>query len=187
MKIETRIRFKLFDPANHVQCIEERRAESFVNNFAILNNLLMTAATAQQIRDTSNVLQTVAVGHLALMNVNAPFNDMSFGLVIGTGTNNVQIGDYKLQTPVTTANFLVSSNRSVGLVTDLTKQNSIFGIERTFTNLTGGFVTIQESGIIFSKTGAPAYKFLVERTTFAPFIIPASYGVVAAYSIQIAL
>jgi len=87
------------------------------------------------------------------------------GLVVGTGTNAVTIADYALQTKIahgiSAGQLQYGSHTFIAPVT--TGSNNDWYASRSFTNGSGGSITVNEIGIYYYAS----YYFLLERTKLA--------------------
>ena len=95
-------------------------------------------------------------------------NDDTKGIVVGTGTNAVAGTDYALQTLI--ADGTGAGQLDYGLEAYSTPTASAtlvsFTHTRTFTNNSGGSITIQEVGF-YIQEGAQSYRFCFERSLVA--------------------
>jgi hypothetical protein len=102
------------------------------------------------ILDTGGTARSPAAGAQAL--INAGSGVVTYGIVVGTGTNVVTPSDNKLQTPITNgagAGQLVHSGMIIGAPTSTATTVKITAA-RTLTNNSGSTITVTEVGIYVS-------------------------------------
>jgi len=125
-----------------------RKAESFVRQFMdllLIKFINSSILGAMQVRDTANVLQGVSDSS-SNFSTDAPTSNVSYGIIVGTGTTDPTITDYKIETLIahgTGAGQLQYGGVTYGLpASDLT--TSQFTITRNFANASGGAITVNE-------------------------------------------
>ena len=161
MKIRAFINWKNYDKEGKLISEHEHEANSFVKQFLqFLINRFLDAVTIS-ITDTGNINRSASA--LAGV-VDAASGADILGIVVGTGINAVTISDYTLQTKI--ANGAGAGQLSYGACTvdanvTIDGSTAYVQIYRTFTNSSGGAITIKEIGIIGSYS---SYKFLLERS-----------------------
>ena len=81
---------------------------------------------------------------------NAGSTDANYGIIIGTGTNAESINDYTLQTKIAhgTTSGTMYYNACTVSATSATATDVTFRITRTFTNQSGGSITVEEIGLV---------------------------------------
>jgi len=162
MEIKTFINIKDYDKDGKLFNEEEHECHSFVIAFIDLLNVQFTQAS-ESIKDTGNTSRTISA-YAANFAVDAAAADATKGIVVGTGTNAVAMTDYALQTLIAHGNG--ANQLSYGAMTfDPTSTTSgsdrYFQIYRTFTNNSGGNITITEVGLYAVMY---VYKGMLERT-----------------------
>jgi hypothetical protein len=125
-----------------------RKAESFVRQFMDL--LLIKFINSSMIgsipvRDITNTLQDTSDSS-SNFSTDAPTSNVSYGIIVGTGTTDPNITDYKIETIIahgTSAGQLQYGAVTYGLpASDST--TSQFTITRNFANASGGAITVNE-------------------------------------------
>lgn len=117
--------------------------------------------------------------------INCAANSSAYGLVVGTGTTAVTIADNKLATQIThgvAAGQLQHGATSV-LAPSTSGSTRLFTVTRTFTNGSGGTVTVTEVGI-YSRTQSYGYYLCLERTLSTQAIADAA-SATATYTISV--
>lgn len=92
----------------------------------------------------------------------------NWGTVIGTGTNAVTIADTKLQTQIASgvsANQLIYGIQQYSAGPYTSGSSRYFLIGRTFTNISGGNITVQEMGIYVYHATGPYYYCIARDLT----------------------
>ena len=113
------------------------------------------------------------------MNCMAGDNDASFGIVVGTGTTPVTLAQYALasQIPHGTGagqlDYNASNAEIIGLDTSVSPPVYRFRIIRTFTNSSGGSITINEVGLVAYHKVTAIFTFMIARDVLPqPYVIP---------------
>jgi hypothetical protein len=156
-------------------------ANSFVRQFVEALRMLMAQASAD-IKATNEVVYTISPSSTNLR-VNAGAGASDWGILVGTGTDAVTINDYRLQTPIshgTGPGQLQYGAVSVGTVAVI-PPSAEFTIARTFTNLSGADITVNEVGLAW-KHDVPA--FLLDRSLLT-FVIPNGESRTVTYKIKV--
>lgn len=179
---------------------------SFLNNFlkALLGMLNATGGTAL---DASGVIKSATVtdvtgsditiyiewytgsansGGGTVFGANAPDNDDSYGIIVGSGTIPLALDQYALVSKIAHGtgtgqlDYGVSSYTELGLDMGVSPPVYRFRLLRTFTNLTGASININEVGIGVRNFWRAAsgiskdVKFVIARD-----VLPTSYPVPA--------
>jgi hypothetical protein len=149
--------------------IDERPANSLVKQFMQLMKVqLSDVSITSLIKDTSNTNRTVAVV-ADNFNINAGLGIVTFGILVGTGTNAVTISDYVLQTPIAHGNSAgqLYYNAVAFDNADVTVSGSdcYYDCKRFIENNSGGDINIKEIGVVCIGA-ASSYKFLIDRTLY---------------------
>lgn len=98
-----------------------------------------------------------------VMNLDAGVADLTQGIVVGSGSTAPAPGDVNLQTTITNgvgAGQLSYSIQTSTQGTTISGSNTSFILQRLMTNGSGGNVTVNEIGLIFSAGGQ---SFLIYR------------------------
>lgn len=131
--------------------IRERRvmkSKSFVRQFLDLLMVQMgmvNEVAYSEIRDTGNTLRPIAFSSVNFA-ADAPANDDSYGIVVGTGSTAPTIDDYALETQIVDgvgAGQLQHGAVTYGLPT-ASATISHFTITRDLSNASGGAITVNE-------------------------------------------
>jgi hypothetical protein len=128
------------------------------------------------------------------MNCMAGDNDSSFGIVVGTGTTPVSLVQYALasQIPHGTGtgqlDYNPSSGEILGLDTRVSPPVYRFRILRTFTNSSGGSITINEVGLIAYHRVSAIFTFMIARDVLPqPYVVPNGGTCTIALLIEVVL
>jgi hypothetical protein len=123
------------------------------------------------IKDTSGTDRTISFLGTTRWKCNGAAADDTLGIAVGSGTTAVTIDDYQLATQI--AHGLSAGQLSYGATTFnapvTSGQSRYFEVVRTFTNNSGGTVTVREIGLI-SRNEAGTYSFLSLRDVLASAI-----------------
>ena len=173
---------KIYDPktGRMVGDCGFQEAHSFVSNF-IKALFVVMSQIGITIPDVGGAQRSITTAIGGILGVSAAANSTTAGIIIGSGTNAVTLGDLNLQTQVTSnvyhqlMNFFMnsSSSSSFELI-----------ISRTFLNNTGSTLTITEVGLIGSSNAGNT--FLIDRTLYS-VVVPIGLSVTLTYKIGIAL
>jgi hypothetical protein len=144
------------------------RSKSFVANFLRIINLYMKTASLPSpssaygtafsagVRNLSNTaINTVVLSNYsnypaAVLFIAAPASENAYGIKVGSGTSTPTANDYNLVAPIshgTGSGQLVHGGVSVEDVI-IDGNTTYFRIIRTFSNSSGGSVTVNEIGLI---------------------------------------
>jgi len=149
--------------------IDERPANSLVKQFMqLMKAQLSTVTITSLVKDTSNTDRTVN-NYAYNFNINAGLGIVTYGILVGTGTNAVTISDYVLQTPIAHGSGAgqLYYNAAAFDDADVTVSGSdcYYDCKRFIENNSGGDINIKEIGVVC--TGAVStYKFLIDRTLY---------------------
>lgn len=97
------------------------------------------------IKDTGNTTRQIPDLYISSLDILSAAGVASYGIVVGTGSTANTIDDYKLETQIDNATLAHSNTALVGYVTD--KDDVYIKLQRSFTNNTGGTITIKEVGV----------------------------------------
>ena len=130
--------------------------------------------TSRTITDTGGTARTVTAGGLDFRGV---LNDSTQGIVVGTGTNAVAIGDTKLQTQVANGSGAGQMNHQLEefLAPATSGTTRLYKITRIILNDSGGDITINECGIYSLTSG---FKFCCVRDLVSPGVTVANLGTI---------
>jgi len=144
-------------------------SRSFLKQWTQLVKGTFQALVEGTIKATDGSTHTGGAGQLR---INAAAAVSYFGLVLGTGDTPVAIDDYKLQTQIlhgsaanqlSHAAVIVDAHHGGG-------STSSFKVKRQFENLSGGTITVKESGIYAYYDASTGYNIVRDVLT-APFDI----------------
>jgi len=128
------------------------------------------------------------------MMVNAPDDDDSYGIIVGTGSTAVTPENYSLASKIAHGTGTDQLDYGTHTFEEKTTSNntSLFKVSRTFTNLSGASITVNELGIIARNYWADAggtekdIKFLILRDVLAsPVSIPDGATLTVRYTFQV--
>ena len=139
---------------------------------------------------SSTIYSTSDVGEV--FNVRAGAGDDMYGILVGSGTKAVEATDYCLESKIPhgsgTAGALEYGDTAVGaLYVDGTRAR--FEITRTFTNSSGGDITISEVGLAvqgYDRFSGKDTSPLVERTVLdSPITVPDGSSITIKYTLEV--
>ena len=134
-------------------------------------------------RDTGGTLRALPGTGFSLI---ANAGIVTWGIVVGTGTDAVTILDYKLQTQIAHGTGAGQLSYAAMLFpdADVTVAGGVcyYDFNRTFTNSSDGAITIQEIGLYVLNN----YNFMFDRTLFEKTITNGA-GAILTYRIQISV
>lgn len=164
MKIQARVTLTVKDP--RTARILARR--SFVSRSYVIGFLdglaIHMRDTTANVKDTGGTIRAITP-YTYMNDCTIGVNDDTHGIVVGTGTTAVAISDFQLETQI--AHGIGAGQLSHGAsgntapVTIGTKRR--FLLTRSFTNQSGGSITVNECGIYVRCGVAPWYYFLDVR------------------------
>ena len=158
MKIRAWVTLTLRDTKSG-KVLSRRRFRSHSYVIAFLDILYeQFIGVAQSITDTGGTSRSVSA-HANSFSSKAPASTSVWGLVVGTGTTAVALTDTKLVTQI--AHGTGAGQLSHGLVEYLVPSTSgttrKFILTRSFVNVSGSTITIQECGSYSCATATPYY------------------------------
>ena len=169
----------IFDPKSKkiIRRYPPIRPHSFLTQYAKLLYGQFNAID-QPIMTPAGTTSTPNNGQLS-MRLNAPVNDTSYGIVIGSSDQEVSIDDYKLITQLTTN--IQHSATSVNLEAIDANTWQIHAT-RSFTNNTGTTISIKEVGLYtYTQYGS---KHAIDRTLFSKSVA-AGKGITLTYTFEV--
>jgi hypothetical protein len=119
-------------------------------------------------------------------------DSQDIGIVIGSDDTAIAPDDDALNTKIlhgeTAGKILYGGTEVYGL--SFVNPDGEFKIRRYFTNISGGDITVKESGIyapgyIQSSNGAVMYPFCISRDVFAPIVVADTEILEVTYTVQI--
>ena len=157
MNIKLYIQWGDMLPNGKILWHRKRLAKCFVRGFmqhieALANHSYGALGTSVSIMDTAGANQTVRAAAAGIYFASYYFSsvalaaDATYGIVVGTGNAAVTTSDHALQTPIAHGNaagqLLYSAVTIVGTVT--VPASNTLQVVRTFTNSSGGDITVNE-------------------------------------------
>jgi len=141
---------------------------------------------------------SVSYGGGTPMGCFASDNDSSYGIVVGSGTNAVTLGDYKLASQIThgtsSGQLDYDSHTIISPTVDTTNQKAYFSFVRSFVNRSGSTITVSECGIMarsYWKDGNAVrqdIKYLIIRDLIDPPIqVPNTATLTITYYFEVSL
>jgi len=141
------------------------KCHSYVGNFIDLL-YVQFAQSNQSITDTSGVSRSVGISQYNLWAYAAAADDTK-GVLVGTGTAANDVAKYALATKIahgTGAGQLQYGACGIGVPATVGQKRQMT-IARTFTNVSGASITVNEVGLVIQGlVSGSTYYFLVERT-----------------------
>ncbi len=152
-----------------LQAIRPRSPKYVINFVDILQIFLNNTARTLTRTNDLNTSYTPSWAYKC----NAPANDDSNGLVVGSGANPVAVTDTKLQTQIAHGVGAGQLSYSATTISAPSTAGSTrkFTVQRMFTNNSGAQVTINEAGLYIADIGSSQlYKFCFIREAVSPGI-----------------
>lgn len=156
-----------------------RAAHSFLAQFIELLNVQMSQ-TAQSITDTGNIERSCLPSSISFK-VEAGASTLTYGILIGSGTNAVDIDDYALQTPISVDLTVSGHTLALSYPTANTRRLSI---SRTFSNAAVSPMPIEE--VALYTIIPPGWTGCMDRTLYSVGI-PASSSLELTYRIDVSV
>lgn len=172
---------EIYDPhGRFVSRTPWTKANSLLKNFIKVLQL-QTSQAATIIKDTGNTDRNVSP-HSSSLAVNAGATITTHGIVIGSGTTEVSLEDYKLVTQVTT-----NVAHAIMVIQAEAVSSTLYRLilSRQFTNNTGAQLEISEVGLYCNAGGTTLY-FCIDRTLYTVLVASGS-SVVLTYRWTISL
>jgi hypothetical protein len=186
MKIDIYIKFTGIDKyGNIIADRKEEKANSCVKAFIAWLCAHGTNTVSSAVPDINGVNRSMSPSYWN-SNGNPAAGNSDVGILVGTGTNAVNINDNNLQTKIihgTSANQLSYSSESTQEFWTVSGSDAYFKRQRTLINTSGGDITINEVGYIMNYSGG--LQFLIERTLPTPYTVDNGTGVIITYKWQI--
>ena len=154
-----------------------KKAESYVQQFlqllyTAMQPIYANGVTPLSVKNTANVAKT-PVRDPILFDVLASSGDVTYGIVVGTGSTAVTITDYALGTPI--AHGTGNGQLQYGGVTygapSANTTTSQLTITRNFANNSGGSITVNEIALYCRAYSGGACYFMIIRDVIAGGII----------------
>jgi len=142
--------------------------------------------TGPQVTDTSNTAQTIAFSPYtakAFFAVDAPEDDDTYGIVVGSSNAAEANTDYKLGTQISDGTAAGELDYGAHVWTDaqVVGANVDLQIQRTFINNSGGNVTVEECGIYAESSN---YYFCIIRDVTGTVTIADNQTLTVDYTIR---
>jgi len=115
------------------------------------------------VRDYSNTVRSYAATNIDNANCIGAANSVTQGIILGTGTTAVALGDYKVETPIangTGAGQLTYGATSLLTAPTVSGSSKYFELTRAMINSSGGDINVTEVGLYYFYT----YVFCLERS-----------------------
>jgi len=179
--------------------LERRREEShsWVGNFVkalfgtLYTHLRSQVTSVKLVDGTEKAFPNLNIQTEPYMKLKAAEGDDTHGVVVGSGDTPVSIDDYNLASKI--PNGTGAGQLSYGPVTMdapmKTDSGYLFRVVRTFTNNSGGDITVKEVGLIaYHKHVDGAVYFLIARDVLAsPVTVPNGSTLTVRYIVQYSL
>lgn len=173
-----RLEMYLVDQRGKRKLVLRKKNDPFVQAmlYAIWTHFTMVN---QNIKDVSGTNRSY--GHTEM--TADPAAGVAYGIVVGTGTNAVTVGDYTLQTLIAHGTgsgqlYYLGSAFSAPVLSGSTYTTECY---RQIINLSGGDVTVNEVGI-YGRYGG--WDFCLARDTTGGIVVPADGILIVVYKIQ---
>lgn len=180
-KIKIEIRAQLHKDGKILKTLPWKRANSLLKQFIQILAIQMAGAN-QTLKATDNTDNSTANGAYAF-GANAAAAATTLGTVIGTGTDDVTMADYKLKTQVTTN---ITHGIETFAVENPDSSTWRVAIVRVFTNNTGASLGIREVALYVTAGIGSALKFCGDHTLYS-VDVPNGVSVTLTYRITVSL
>jgi hypothetical protein len=181
--IEVSLKWEIKNPDGSIK-ISEQDCNSYVAALIDILSAQITRISTADGKDTGGATRSIG-SNTDNYNIAAAAGDALRGIVVGTGTNAVVIGDYALQTKI--VHGVGAGQLQYGLQSwvapTTTGSTRKFTISRTWTNGTANPITVNEVGI-YCYGGGTAWYFCIERT-LSTKAIAAAASATATYTISV--
>ena len=156
-------------------------ANGFTQQFLKLLRVGFNDASAEALTDTTGASIT-SVSPIYGFSIRALAADDAYGVVIGTSDAAIDAALYCLGTKLLTASFThqVWESAAVAVVSDTTS----FVLKRTFTNVSGGAITVEEAGIYGFGKG-PGHYVMLARTLTGGIVVGDSQSIQISYTFEV--
>lgn len=165
MKINIEINIKSYDTKSGLLIADfTKPANSLVGNFSKMLGVHLAQTSIGGAVDIGGTTRNFAP-YATSFSIIAAAGVVTRGIILGTGTNAVAIGDYVLQTPIahgTGAGQLQYGINNVPASFTTSGSTTYFEWNRSFTNGSGGNITVNEVGVYCQWYAA--YNVMMERT-----------------------
>jgi len=153
---------------------ERRKSHSFLEQWNQMVFAHLRGVQASSVHDTGGTPRTLNVDDQDFQ-MNAAANNVTYGIVVGTGNTAVDIEDFKLETPILNG---VAAGEMQHLICTVdaavvAAPSCSFVVHRTIVNNSGGIITVLEAGIYMIGGTAGTYRFDATRDVLvAPQAVP---------------
>ena len=168
-----RWRITVRDKSGKVIEQKEGKGDSVLDNWIKLFESIKTG-TAWTPNDTSG--SSCSISNLAITSCagHAPAGDDDYGILVGTGTDPVDITDYQLASKI--SHGTGSGQLSYGETSSYTDGSGLQqdrGMQRSFDNNSGADITIKEIGMVLKiNDGSSDYYIMVMRDVISDTTVP---------------
>ena len=189
-----------------VRLEKTEEGHSFLGNFiktfyaaAMMHHAPNVDGAAMTLTDTGGTARAgsssaclITEAQATVMDCNAAVAIATYGILVGTDTGAVypkDIANYKLGTQIahgTGAGQLSHSNHSI-VGSSVTATDSIAGITRTFANVSGGSITVNEIGLASKmnwESSTDRYFMLIRDLLAAPVVVAHGESLTISYRIK---
>jgi len=164
---------EVYDKDGNLIKRERKKGDSILRNWiGLFENIL--SGTAWTPNDTSG--NPCSITNVAVTNCHgqAPAGNDSYGILVGTGTASVDIGDDSLENKI--PHGTGSGQLSYGDTSAYTDGSGLQqdrGLQRSFDNNSGADITINEIGMVLKiNDGSSDYYILVARDVISATTVP---------------
>lgn len=164
--------WKIVGKDGKIRWSKRKKAHSFVVGFGQVLELLFghsynAASRTVVIKDTSAASVNFALSSSFyaqhLFSCETPAGTTTFGLLVGTGTTAPAVADYAMQTLIAHGVGANQLSYSAGTVQSTRTESTATKllIQRSFSNSSGGTITVKESGLVASLWATSQKNVLV--------------------------
>jgi len=179
--IDAYITIEIKDKNGNIIKRHKQKSHSFVANFLLMINSMMTA-NGLNLTDISGTITQPDLGtdcylefSLNVSKVSGTLGNM--GIVIGTGTATPTPQDYKLGNQIANGTGSGQMEYSSIIITNPTVNGNTtsFQISQTYTNNSGASITVTEVGLqvyFYNSSPGPDYMLIIHDLLSSPITVP---------------
>jgi hypothetical protein len=164
---------------------KKQKANSLTGNYLLQYYSIRDGPNAT-IKDTSGVNQTYTTSSIQDF---ANDSTSLWGIVVGTGSRANSITDFQLQSQIPAGSGLGQMLHSLSFKRPPAFVNNTvsFPMWRTFINMSGGTIVVNECGIYSRYVSGSAKYLMTERTVISPIVVNDGHSLVMLYTIGVSV
>jgi len=184
MKRELWLNIVVRDRNGKITHESHRKADSILQQW----NEIVYAHMAQVARTTNDTGGTPRslTAHVNDLDMRAAAGTITYGIVVGLGSNAVTLADFALQTPVAEGTGLNQMNYAVTTVGTSVVASPLCGfiVTRVATNNSALDITVTESAI-YVRIGATPWYSCIVRDVFAGILVAVGGSITVNWTLQV--